>query len=302
MNDKVAKLSETGIQIAQEFLAEKLKEANAAGAPITAFIEVTPELAKVILDNNPDNRNLRLPLVSKLRQDMEEGRFLTNGETIIISNRGELNDGQHRLTAILQSGLKQLVNLVVGTTRESRFTVDTGVVRSAGMMLQLQGRPYGNTEAAAARRIISFQRTGGLAAIQNISTPEITNMVHVDGLLQEVSSWAHIHQTKMRPFGLPASEVAAMFYLLGAKYPKEAKCFMEAMRDGVGLSSTSPILSLRNKLMVTKKLSLNQRAELVVRSWNYWIRDEQGPSASMQVLGKIPEIRGPKRNVATATK
>jgi hypothetical protein len=40
-------------------------------------------------------------------------------------------------------------------------------------------------------------------------------------------------------------------------------------------------------------MSIGQRFELLVRAWNFWIRDEN--IERYQLMGKVPTILGPKK-------
>jgi hypothetical protein len=257
-------------------------------------VEITPAKAQVLLDANPNNRNVKPTKVEQYIDDMRHGRFRgDNGESIILAKTGELNDGQNRLQAIVKTGLKQLMFLSYGVERGTRHTVDLGAARTAGDMLGLKGFIYGNTIAASARRILSWRTTGSLLQTNRISTPQVIQMSEEDELLKEAGAWAHTHQKKFRAFKMPASEITTVFYLLSEKGPLEAKKFMETFRDGLYLSEGSPIGTLRNRLTIGTKLKMSNKFELIVRAWNAWLRDET-PS-NFLIMGNIPEIKGPKR-------
>src|SRR3954467_12893306 len=66
-------------------------------------VDINPQLAAEMLKHNDSNRHISKNLVSKLASDIRENRWRLNGEPIILANTGELNDGQHRLSAIIEA-------------------------------------------------------------------------------------------------------------------------------------------------------------------------------------------------------
>lgn len=70
------------------------------------YIEkITPEMAIEYLKHNNVNRNISTHTVRKYADDMKNGAFQCNGEAIKFNKSGALVDGQHRLSAIVKSGV-----------------------------------------------------------------------------------------------------------------------------------------------------------------------------------------------------
>ena len=70
-------------------------------------------MAKTIIDaakaqepltKNDHNRRLSPVRIRKFADEMQNGMWVYNGESIIVSESGRLLDGQHRLHAIVDSG------------------------------------------------------------------------------------------------------------------------------------------------------------------------------------------------------
>lgn len=93
------------------------------------FKTITPEIAKEILEKNHSNRTIRKSHVDRYARDMIAGKWQMNGEPIQIGENGTLKNGQHRLTAIIKTGIP--VNMLVVTgVPEDVNTYDTGAKRS----------------------------------------------------------------------------------------------------------------------------------------------------------------------------
>ena len=79
----------------------------------TKIILVTPNLAAQWLETNSNNRPLSKPYVEELARYLLNGTFQTTHQGIAFDNQDRLRDGQHRLTAIVQTGIA--VRLLVAT-------------------------------------------------------------------------------------------------------------------------------------------------------------------------------------------
>lgn len=97
--------------------------------PSVRFEEITPELARVYLQFNTGNRNLRKNHVKSLANDMKNGNFEITGQTICFDEDGKLIDGQHRLNAVIESNCT--VNmLVVRGLKRGTHNIDVGLKRT----------------------------------------------------------------------------------------------------------------------------------------------------------------------------
>lgn len=56
---------------------------------------------KVRLTNNTKNRGFQPPLAQTYAQEMLRGNWVLNGETVIVSDDGEVHSGQHRLAGVV---------------------------------------------------------------------------------------------------------------------------------------------------------------------------------------------------------
>lgn len=121
-----------------------------------AITHITPELAKTWLELNTKNRKLDRRNVSHLRDAIAQGEWYMNGEAIIFSDTGRLLNGQHRLWAIILSGIGVDVLVVRGVNAESFRTLDSGRVRRAGEVLAMDGEKNSNKIAAAVQALLAF--------------------------------------------------------------------------------------------------------------------------------------------------
>lgn len=123
-------------------------------------VVVTPELADELLERNVNNRKLQTKRVEKLAQTMIKGEWQFNGDTIRISASGRLLDGQHRLAAIVKSGVSQRYIIVYGLDDGAFTTIDVGSARNASQMLQMTGAKHVTALAAAAKMHLLLRSVG----------------------------------------------------------------------------------------------------------------------------------------------
>jgi hypothetical protein len=125
---------------------------------------ITPAIAMEILEkHNPRNRSISERTVQSYAMDMKENRWTLTHQGIALDENGDLLDGQHRLWAVVFSGVptefwvfrgapvKKDMNGVEIYTMDA---IDRGRVRTTGQQMQLcHGIKNGNVVAAALRHI-----------------------------------------------------------------------------------------------------------------------------------------------------
>lgn len=93
-------------------------------------LEVTPQQAKAWLKLNTLNRPVRQRYVTYLAEAMKRGEWVVNHQPIAL-NGNRLIDGQHRLMAVVESGLPGVKLPVVMDADTNTFdTIDIGAKRS----------------------------------------------------------------------------------------------------------------------------------------------------------------------------
>lgn len=95
-----------------------------------SFEKVTPALAKKWLNENTANRCLRPGVVEKYQADMKNGRWTQCFMPIVFLDDNVLADGQHRLWAIVESGIAQNFIVARGATKDDLLNIDSGFGRT----------------------------------------------------------------------------------------------------------------------------------------------------------------------------
>lgn len=121
----------------------------------TEVIAVSPARAKAWLEMNENNRPLRGRRVTAYARDMAQGKWTMTGEAIKFDSEGFLLDGQHRLNAVIQSGVTVDMLVVFGLQKESQKNMDTNARRTPADALALNGWKHGAILGAMARLGVS---------------------------------------------------------------------------------------------------------------------------------------------------
>lgn len=100
------------------------------------FVKINPKLAKAMLKHNENNRAVRASILEKLETNMTQGTFEITHQGISFKKDGTLMDGQHRLTAIVETNATVIMPVAVGMN--SSLHIDQGAKRSESDTIRLE--------------------------------------------------------------------------------------------------------------------------------------------------------------------
>lgn len=137
--------------------------AKAAKAPVskrtrttsTEYWDISPAKAQELMYNNAVNRKIRSRTVASYAEDMKQGLWRETGEAIKISRTGQLLDGQHRLSAIIEADVTQELMVITGLPDEAQQLMDQGAVRSTTDVLSMEGFAYAALTGTVARWVLA---------------------------------------------------------------------------------------------------------------------------------------------------
>ena len=150
---------------------------------------VTPEVAGWLLTLNTGNRKLNRSGdgVKRFVRLLRTGQWLLTGEPVIVSSEGIINDGQHRLHAIVESGIAGHLDIRFGIDRSAFVATNTGVRRSIGQVLTIAGRPNGSLQGSIARFLYFYDRGETHRLANNLEGMEIVDIVDKEPLIGDVA-------------------------------------------------------------------------------------------------------------------
>lgn len=250
------------------WLVHKVEESG--NQPTMEIVDLTPNLAKFILGVNPDNRSIRNVKVAQYAADMAAGNWAFNGEPIIFATDGNLNDGQHRCLAAIESNATVKVAMLFGVERETRLTVDQGAVRTSGDFLAMDGVPNAAAAAAITRMVIGYERTGGKSFNDSgkITSTEVRERVAADPAIGLSTTFGHTNGHYSARFA-SGSVIGFAHYVLSRINREDARIFLERVCRGDGLRIKDAAHTLREKLNNEGKMPRDRKIALILKAWNF---------------------------------
>jgi len=230
---------------------------------------VTPEMAQMLLDRNWENRLIRKSVVNSYAQAMLRGEWSLNGEYIIISSNGVLNDGQHRLMAVIENGLPVVMGLQFGVERNSRTTLNTGFKRTLADHLTMQGQ--GNAHLLSATVRLAWNYDSGIYSLsQAPSVDQAFNYIEENPGVKEFLS---IGASVGTQFSTSGSQFAFAAFVCARENHGTSRELIDRVKDGLGLESANlPAARVRERLMqhLTNKLPLrrNEPSAIYIKAFN----------------------------------
>ncbi len=244
----------------------------------------------MLLERNPKNRNITPMLVESYARDIEHGKWRFNGEPVIVASDGNLNDGQHRCSAVVEADTPIKTVLILGVSRDTRTTLDQGRARTIGDYLAMDGQMNTNNLGTAAS-FIWQHRTRGQLANGGSGKPTKSEIL---ALIEEFPSIKESVQ-RVQVKGADAYGGKAMLAFCHWTFwhtadELAANEFITKLVGGAGLLAKDPILYTRNRLVNERgRLRTNDKAELLFRTWNSWRRREM-PRVLPILGGVLPVV------------
>lgn len=236
------------------------------------IVRVTPELAEIILRNNPANRHVSPRKLGEYARDLKSAKWKLNGETIIIANTGELNDGQHRLVACKEAGVSFETIMVFGPDRASRDTIDTGLKRTIGAILAMGGHANANQLAHAVALLINYERHKTLAFRPDWRATSSDVEAWLDGHPDIAARFRGDAMSAAAKFKASRGLFAALHHLTASASPEYDKLFWSRVLNGDELDRSDPVARLRDRLIQISqskaKFPIVEVAALVIKAWN----------------------------------
>ena len=233
---------------------------------------IGPERAHELLGRNTNNRSLRKAKVAAYADDMANGRWHFPGNVISFDRSGVLLNGQHTLSAIIESGATINCIVVIDADPRAQDTMDIGAARTLGDQLGLRKEKSGKTLGAVVRNATrltegktSFSGTGDL------SNPR---------LLEEFEGDPAGYREAMRVGRLIASAspvaagiMGAAYYICAINSPEDARTFYcEQLGEGIGIEHGDPAGPLQARFRRAqpngRRMHPDEQMRYTLLAWN----------------------------------
>lgn len=251
----------------------------------SALQTITVSRAKTMLGSMAPNRPIRWDYVDALARIMLEGKFDTNGQSVIIDWDGNLQDGQHRLHAVIKSGIAIRVIVVTGVDPAVFETIDTGNTRSTRDILKLKGYDNPAQRGATINQLYLWHTRGNIGPESSClrTTEVILAAERLDSTLLGLCVAAALDAKKMFK---RVGTMAALGYISGADNYGKFETFCRLLRTGEGMAHGNPILTLRERIVAENDRSKIPPAFLgfaVAKSYAHFAR-----SKNLSVIKRAP--------------
>jgi hypothetical protein len=208
---------------------------------------------------------------------MQDGVWGQHGDTIKRDENGCVIDGQHRLLAVIESGMTIQFCFVDGIDASMQDSMDTGARRSLSDQLAMRGEKNVNSLASAIKVEMTWRQhgkpsnQGGIGHIQALRFFE----QHQD-LRESVNATRACAQKIKYPNGLAAVIHRRMTVLS----PDDADLFWSLLTTGKVTESSEAIAILRDRMITAgnndrSRMKPMYRAAVTIRAWNAWLTNTE---------------------------
>lgn len=220
---------------ATEITAADIEEILTSGQAGVCRAIITPEAAEVLLQNhNMKNRGFKKHQINFLKGQIAAGKFVFNGETIVVGDNMQILNGQHRLSACAQSDVPIETYIVFGVPAASFVTLDQGARRRSSDVLQIEGHKSSIVLAGCLRQIDNYFKDSIGRARPNGPAHESG---HCDNAyaLELLSLYPKAEESVAKTAGIKLTSpslCAALHYLFSLRDQDAADCFCHVVRHG----------------------------------------------------------------------
>lgn len=207
------------------------------------WLTLTPEIAQVFMEVNIDNRTKREKHLERITSDMAEGRYEVTHQGVAFDDQDHLIDGQHRCTAIINSGEAQWTLVTDGLHERAKRVIDNNAKRATQDFMPGQHRP---TRSAAIRLYLAAEATGFEISTLNLkqAIQTVTNTMVQDNWdrwgRDQLTTWCQYAKLASRHLHVPSGPLTAAVMF----YPDVAMDFLEGLANMSGLPNGDPRLAL----------------------------------------------------------
>lgn len=207
---------------------------------------VTPSQAQHWLTNNSrKNRDIKHATVRRYSEEMRQKNWIETTDTIKFDTQGYLIDGQHRLMAIVQSGVTLPFYIATHLPEKTIEYLDLNAPRTVKDIARVQGKAYHRDHFVCAKNMLSFSKIN----TRNIS--EHALIAFVDDYIDVITFAIKRYETKVNP-SMRSGQVngtVGRAYLWGADKERLDE-FKQVFSTGIPIKGEADYaaLCLRNKI------------------------------------------------------
>lgn len=265
---------------------------------------VTPELALKILDLNTENRPVRYREVELWKNVIESGKYRYTHQGVAIDSNGVLQDGQHRLSAVVATEVSVEMQISIGMPPENYDAIDTGLRRTFGDVVARHGFGNRNRVGTATRLIALYEdypnrpwgaKVNNAEIGQLISTIDPKSGQQVGSIIHEATMTAQLLWAAFRiNSGAAAVVVYELWKQVGREHPKVQE-FLEGLKVGNIEDTEDARFALRRYMLSpTRRSDAVYHIGMMLKSWNKFVRGEKVKALSFRKGEDMPRVLYPE--------
>ncbi len=217
----------------------------------TEEVLVTPDMARKLLEQMHKNRTLSRVEVSVHEQNLVSGNWFPEISPVYLDASGLSWDAQHRLQAVINTGISAWMLFLFGVREIAAEYIDTGRKRLYADNLKRRGVDDYKRQSVVAKYIALYELYG-MDGVRNPSKHAVAQSVmdewiDADGVLDSI----HVGEMLYRAVGANPSWASYAAYRTGKGQDPDG--FWRNVARGDELKHGDPALTLHNWLMQGKK-------------------------------------------------
>jgi hypothetical protein len=265
----------------------------------TAVEVIPPAMASQLVDTMVHKRPVRNVKRDAYARDMASGLWKV-GPPLMIDRDGHLLDGQHRLQAVLKTGVPVTFLVIRGLDPDTFHVLDQGAKRNIGDVLRMRGEQrFAELQAALVTkwrwdkvkdRPDRRMPSGG----GSIGYPTVDEALALLERLPTMRASVERGTAVGRAVHFSRGITSWLHYEFSQLDADDAELFFDKLASGTGLDEDSPIRVARNQLLNAATPSpelrdTERRAAWVVKAWNAYRRGAPTSLLKWSPGGRSPE-------------
>lgn len=255
---------------------------------------ITPDLAKQWLEKNKLNRRLSAVHAKRLSRDITAGRWVFTGLPIVFDSNGDLVNGQHTLTAVVDAGTPIVSLVVSGVEPKALFAFDDGKRRSFADLCVIHGKEHVACIQSITRVVLRYERGAIETPGVCFSIGEQEDCLQRNPDIEDAARF--VGSNKSLRAVIQPSVSGFVRWHTNRINPEKSSVFFAGLATGIGLDQGDPILllreGLRNAQTASKKIiGMDSKYVLAItiKAWNGFIKGQKMRCLRWRSDGPQPE-------------
>lgn len=248
-------------------------------APERYAVRIYPDLARYLLASNAkNNRSIRAGRFLKYSADMRDGLWRFTPESIVFTQSGELQNGQHRLTAVADAGVEVWMMLDFGWPDDIINALDRGAAKTAHDAFSHERIVSATIVTSAINVVARYEQAVGLTrGFSGLPVPSTLKALAI--YEQDPDGWQAAGRAGQRVYdamdkGYAPALWAAAYRVIETAYPDLAGPFYEAVAKGTDPAGSATRQlgdwARRRPLKATRTGDDREPIETIIRAFNAW--------------------------------